>query len=181
MKLEQTFKVEAPIEKVWEALIDVERVAPCLPGAEITESDDSGTASAETPGWSPRQTTTASASSTSASPHASEADWPSAQRWHTTGSAPCRSTPLEDSSASAPSTTTSGRAPCARPSPDVLEQRTAVQLGQLLGPPKRDAAPAARTTPAITRASDDLVDAPAPLVAAAGRRSGRCAPPRPRP
>ncbi len=42
MKLEQTFKVEAPIEKVWEALIDVERVAPCLPGAEITESDQSG-------------------------------------------------------------------------------------------------------------------------------------------
>lgn len=43
MKLEQTFKVQAPIERVWEALIDVERVAPCLPGAEITESDDSGT------------------------------------------------------------------------------------------------------------------------------------------
>ncbi len=43
MKLEQTFKVEAPIDSVWEALIDVERVAPCLPGAEITESDDSGT------------------------------------------------------------------------------------------------------------------------------------------
>ena len=43
MKLEQTFKVEAPIERVWEALIDVERVAPCLPGAEITESDESGT------------------------------------------------------------------------------------------------------------------------------------------
>ena len=42
MKLEQTFKVEAPIDKVWEALIDVERVAPCLPGAEITESDDTG-------------------------------------------------------------------------------------------------------------------------------------------
>ena len=36
MKLEQTFQVEAPIERVWEALIDVERVAPCLPGAEIT-------------------------------------------------------------------------------------------------------------------------------------------------
>jgi len=43
MKLEQTFKVEAPVDKVWEALIDVERVAPCLPGAEITESDESGT------------------------------------------------------------------------------------------------------------------------------------------
>ena len=42
MKLEQTFEVRAPIDKVWEALIDVERVAPCLPGAEITESDESG-------------------------------------------------------------------------------------------------------------------------------------------
>jgi carbon monoxide dehydrogenase subunit G len=40
MKLEQTFQVEAPIERVWEALIDVERVAPCLPGAEITEESD---------------------------------------------------------------------------------------------------------------------------------------------
>ena len=42
MKLEQTFKVEAPIDRVWEALIDVERVAPCLPGAEITEAADDG-------------------------------------------------------------------------------------------------------------------------------------------
>ncbi len=37
MKLEQTFTVSAPVETVWEALIDVERVAPCLPGAEVTE------------------------------------------------------------------------------------------------------------------------------------------------
>ena len=36
MKLEQTFEVQAPIERVWEALIDLERVAPCLPGATIT-------------------------------------------------------------------------------------------------------------------------------------------------
>jgi uncharacterized protein len=36
MKLEQSFTVAAPIEVVWDALIDVERVAPCLPGAEIT-------------------------------------------------------------------------------------------------------------------------------------------------
>jgi uncharacterized protein len=36
MKLEQSFTVAAPIEQVWEALVDVERVAPCLPGAEIT-------------------------------------------------------------------------------------------------------------------------------------------------
>ena len=33
MKLEQSFEVAAPAEKVWQALIDVERVAPCLPGA----------------------------------------------------------------------------------------------------------------------------------------------------
>jgi uncharacterized protein len=38
MKLEQSFDVEAPIERVWEMLIDVERVAPCLPGAEVSES-----------------------------------------------------------------------------------------------------------------------------------------------
>jgi uncharacterized protein len=43
MKLEQTFEVDAPLERVWEALIDVRRVAPCLPGAEIDESSDDGT------------------------------------------------------------------------------------------------------------------------------------------
>ena len=36
MKLEQSFTVAAPIEQVWDALVDVERIAPCLPGAEIT-------------------------------------------------------------------------------------------------------------------------------------------------
>jgi len=36
MKLEQSFTVAAPADTVWTALIDVERVAPCLPGAEIT-------------------------------------------------------------------------------------------------------------------------------------------------
>ena len=43
MKLEQSFEVRAPVERVWETLIDVERVAPCLPGAEITEAGDDGT------------------------------------------------------------------------------------------------------------------------------------------
>jgi uncharacterized protein len=43
MKLEQSFTVKAPIEQVWAALVDVERVAPCLPGAEITgQSPDGG-------------------------------------------------------------------------------------------------------------------------------------------
>jgi uncharacterized protein len=40
MKLEQAFDVKAPVETVWETLIDVERVAPCLPGAEITGAED---------------------------------------------------------------------------------------------------------------------------------------------
>ena len=43
VKLEQSFEVRAPLERVWEALIDVERVAPCLPGAEITEAGEDGT------------------------------------------------------------------------------------------------------------------------------------------
>jgi carbon monoxide dehydrogenase subunit G len=43
MKLEQSFEVKAPLEAVWAALIDVERVAPCLPGADITEKGEDGT------------------------------------------------------------------------------------------------------------------------------------------
>jgi carbon monoxide dehydrogenase subunit G len=43
MKLEQSFEVDAPIEQVWTALIDLEKVAPCLPGAAITGHDDAGT------------------------------------------------------------------------------------------------------------------------------------------
>ena len=43
MKLEQSFEVAAPIEQVWTALIDLEKVAPCLPGASISGHDDDGT------------------------------------------------------------------------------------------------------------------------------------------
>jgi len=43
MKLEQSFEVHAPIDTVWVALNDLERVAPCLPGAAITGHDDDGT------------------------------------------------------------------------------------------------------------------------------------------
>src|ERR1700761_1713063 len=42
MKLAQSFEVKAPLERVWEALVDVERVAPCLPGAEVTGRNDDG-------------------------------------------------------------------------------------------------------------------------------------------
>ena len=43
MKLEQTFDVNAPVDQVWTALNDLERVAPCLPGATITDHDEEGT------------------------------------------------------------------------------------------------------------------------------------------
>jgi carbon monoxide dehydrogenase subunit G len=37
MKFENTFEVEAPIDEVYATLLDVERVAPCVPGAEVIE------------------------------------------------------------------------------------------------------------------------------------------------
>ncbi len=42
MKLEQSFEVEAPADRVWAALIDIERVVPCLPGAAVTGRDEEG-------------------------------------------------------------------------------------------------------------------------------------------
>jgi len=42
MEFENSFDVQAPIDQVWDAMLDVERVAPCVPGAEVLErtSDD---------------------------------------------------------------------------------------------------------------------------------------------
>ena len=37
MEFENTFDVPAPIDQVYAALLDVERVAPCVPGAEVLE------------------------------------------------------------------------------------------------------------------------------------------------
>ncbi len=42
MKLEQSFEVAAPLEQVWQTLIDVEHVAPCLPGAAVTGRNEDG-------------------------------------------------------------------------------------------------------------------------------------------
>jgi carbon monoxide dehydrogenase subunit G len=39
MKLENEFTVPAPVERAWDVLLDVERVAPCLPGAAIEGAD----------------------------------------------------------------------------------------------------------------------------------------------
>lgn len=36
MRLEHEFSVAAPVAEVWQALLDPERVAPCLPGATLT-------------------------------------------------------------------------------------------------------------------------------------------------
>lgn len=36
MRLEHEFSVPAPIDEVWQALLDPERVAPCMPGATLT-------------------------------------------------------------------------------------------------------------------------------------------------
>src|SRR5215213_1488276 len=37
MKFENTFEVDAPIDEVYAAMLDVERVAPCVPGAEVLD------------------------------------------------------------------------------------------------------------------------------------------------
>ena len=37
MEFENQFSVKAPIDDVWRVLLDVERVAPCLPGARVQE------------------------------------------------------------------------------------------------------------------------------------------------
>ncbi len=38
MKIENSFSVNAPIEDAWKVILDLERVAPCLPGAAIEEA-----------------------------------------------------------------------------------------------------------------------------------------------
>jgi uncharacterized protein len=40
MKFENEFEVHAPVDEVYDALLDVERVAPCMPGAEVLERID---------------------------------------------------------------------------------------------------------------------------------------------
>ncbi|MFY9611430.1 MAG: SRPBCC family protein [Blastocatellia bacterium] len=42
-KVEETFEVQAAVQRVWEYLIDPARVAVCLPGAELLESHDDQT------------------------------------------------------------------------------------------------------------------------------------------
>ena len=37
MKFENDFEVDAPVDEVWKTVLDIERVAPNVPGAEVLE------------------------------------------------------------------------------------------------------------------------------------------------
>ena len=37
MELENEFRVNAPVERAWQVLTDLERIAPCMPGAQLQE------------------------------------------------------------------------------------------------------------------------------------------------
>ncbi|MEX2203283.1 MAG: SRPBCC family protein [Actinomycetota bacterium] len=43
MQIENEFTVPAPADRLWSYLLDVERIAPCMPGAELTETVDERT------------------------------------------------------------------------------------------------------------------------------------------
>lgn len=43
MTIDDSFEVDAPVERVWPVLCDVPRVATCIPNAEITEVVDEKT------------------------------------------------------------------------------------------------------------------------------------------
>ena len=42
MKINNEFTVSAPVEQAWDVILDLERVAPCLPGAAIQEEKGDG-------------------------------------------------------------------------------------------------------------------------------------------
>jgi uncharacterized protein len=43
MIIEDSFEVDAPVERVWSVLKDIPRVASCIPGAKVTETVDDKT------------------------------------------------------------------------------------------------------------------------------------------
>jgi carbon monoxide dehydrogenase subunit G len=43
VQIENEFTVPADVDQVWDYLLDVERIAPCMPGAELTETVDDHT------------------------------------------------------------------------------------------------------------------------------------------
>ncbi len=43
MEFDNSFDVPVPVEEAWAILMDIERIAPCVPGAELTEIVDENT------------------------------------------------------------------------------------------------------------------------------------------
>jgi len=43
VEFENEFEVPVPLEEAWDILMDIERIAPCVPGAELTEVVDDKT------------------------------------------------------------------------------------------------------------------------------------------
>jgi carbon monoxide dehydrogenase subunit G len=39
MRLEHSFEVGVPVERAWDVLLDIEQIAPCMPGAALGEFD----------------------------------------------------------------------------------------------------------------------------------------------
>ncbi len=37
MEIEDSFRVDLPVDETWQVLLDIERIAPCLPGAQLQE------------------------------------------------------------------------------------------------------------------------------------------------
>jgi carbon monoxide dehydrogenase subunit G len=42
IELDNSFTVPVPPEQAWDVLLDVERIAPCMPGASVTSISDDG-------------------------------------------------------------------------------------------------------------------------------------------
>ena len=43
MEIDNSFEVPVPVPEAWTLLMDIERIAPCVPGAELTETVDERT------------------------------------------------------------------------------------------------------------------------------------------
>lgn len=43
MEFDNSFEVPVPVDEAWAILMDIERIAPCVPGAELTEVVDENT------------------------------------------------------------------------------------------------------------------------------------------
>src|SRR3954466_5365145 len=37
MQIDNSFRVDVPVDEAWQVLLDVERIAPCMPGAQLQE------------------------------------------------------------------------------------------------------------------------------------------------